>query len=176
MTSRNWKETAELIGIAAIVASLVFVGLQMRQEQEIAIVETRGDVTAAMIGLADTLKGNGDIWKKGLDGGPMTDAESIEFQSLVKVVESQLFTLWSRWSRLGPVNPELAAQEYAYAIYVHPGLRAARETSRRYSQQRNAAFGVNGENNGFLVIVDRHLVKLDKEKPPINDLRSYVFW
>jgi len=33
------KEVAELVGIAAIVASLVFVGLQLRQAQEIAIAD-----------------------------------------------------------------------------------------------------------------------------------------
>ena len=37
MKKTNWKDIAELIGIAAIVASLVFVGLQMRQSQEIAL-------------------------------------------------------------------------------------------------------------------------------------------
>ena len=33
----SWNEIAELIGIVAIVASLVFVGLQMKQSQDIAI-------------------------------------------------------------------------------------------------------------------------------------------
>ena len=37
MSGTNWKDTAELIGIAAIVASLIFVGLQMKQSQDIAI-------------------------------------------------------------------------------------------------------------------------------------------
>lgn len=37
MQSANWKTTAELVGMAAIVASLIFVGLQMKQAQEIAI-------------------------------------------------------------------------------------------------------------------------------------------
>ena len=37
MKLTNWKEFAELIGIAAIVASLVFVGLQLKQSQEIAL-------------------------------------------------------------------------------------------------------------------------------------------
>lgn len=36
MKSTSWKDIAELLGIAAIVASLIFVGLQMRQTQEIA--------------------------------------------------------------------------------------------------------------------------------------------
>ena len=36
MRKTDWKDIAELIGIAAIVASLVFVGLQMRQDHVIA--------------------------------------------------------------------------------------------------------------------------------------------
>jgi hypothetical protein len=37
MPSSNWKVIAELVGIGAIVASLIFVGPQMQQSQEIAI-------------------------------------------------------------------------------------------------------------------------------------------
>ena len=37
MRETGWKDIAEIIGIAAIVASLVFVGLEMRQSQEIAV-------------------------------------------------------------------------------------------------------------------------------------------
>lgn len=37
MAQRHWKDIAELIGIIAIVASLIFVGLQMKQSQDIAL-------------------------------------------------------------------------------------------------------------------------------------------
>ncbi len=36
MRLKEWNEIAELVGMSAIVASLVFVGLQMRQEQRLA--------------------------------------------------------------------------------------------------------------------------------------------
>ena len=39
MASNQWKDTAELVGIGAIVASLIFVGLQMKQSHEIAIAD-----------------------------------------------------------------------------------------------------------------------------------------
>ena len=39
MKNYDWKSIAELVGIAAIVASLVFVGLQLKQSQEIAIAD-----------------------------------------------------------------------------------------------------------------------------------------
>ena len=39
MASNQWKELADLVGTGAIVASLIFVGLQMRQSHEIAIAD-----------------------------------------------------------------------------------------------------------------------------------------
>lgn len=46
MKAEDWKSVAELVGIAAIVASLVFVGLQMRQSQDIAIAQQYQDRAA----------------------------------------------------------------------------------------------------------------------------------
>lgn len=43
MKNTDWKGIAEIIGIAAIVASLIFVGLQMRQAQEIAVADQYQD-------------------------------------------------------------------------------------------------------------------------------------
>ena len=45
----DWKETAELVGIAAIVASLVFVGMQMKQSQDIALSQASQARTAISI-------------------------------------------------------------------------------------------------------------------------------
>jgi hypothetical protein len=39
LRNENWKDIAELIGIAAIVASLIFVGLQMKQSHDIALAD-----------------------------------------------------------------------------------------------------------------------------------------
>ena len=39
MRAESWKHIAEAIGVAAIVASLVFVGLQLRQEDDVARLE-----------------------------------------------------------------------------------------------------------------------------------------
>lgn len=48
MNAAGWRDIAELIGIAAIVASLIFVGLQMKQNHEIALAgqyQARAEVT-----------------------------------------------------------------------------------------------------------------------------------
>lgn len=49
MKKSDWKDTAEVVGIAAIVASLVFVGLQMKQSQEIAVATQYQERTAITI-------------------------------------------------------------------------------------------------------------------------------
>ena len=49
MKKTDWKDTAELIGIAAIVASLIFVGLQMRQSHKIAVATQYQERTAITI-------------------------------------------------------------------------------------------------------------------------------
>jgi hypothetical protein len=55
LKSTNWKDIAELIGIAAIVASLVFVGLQMKQSQDIAIASTGQARTAIAVEFITTM-------------------------------------------------------------------------------------------------------------------------
>jgi hypothetical protein len=49
MQRTNWKDIAELVGIAAIVASLIFVGLQMKQSQEIALSAAYQARTATLV-------------------------------------------------------------------------------------------------------------------------------
>ena len=49
MKSENWKDVAEILGIAAIVASLIFVGLQMKQSQDIAIAQQYQDRSASAL-------------------------------------------------------------------------------------------------------------------------------
>ena len=49
MANPKWRDTAELIGIASIVASLIFVGLQLKQAQDFAIASQYLDQTSLMV-------------------------------------------------------------------------------------------------------------------------------
>ena len=80
MKISNWKETAELIGIAAIVASLIFVGLQMRQAAEIARAELVSGNLASEIEASAVYIENADIWRRGNAGEDLDANESVIFQ------------------------------------------------------------------------------------------------
>ena len=47
----NWKEIAEIIGVTAIVASLVFVGIELRQARQIAIADMYQQRSSMLIDL-----------------------------------------------------------------------------------------------------------------------------
>ena len=54
MNSTNWKDIAELVGITAIVASLVFVGMELRQSHQIAIAAEYQERVATVIDIYNT--------------------------------------------------------------------------------------------------------------------------
>jgi len=54
MNSTNWKDIAELVGITAIVASLVFVGLELRQSHQIAIAAEYQERVATVVDIYNT--------------------------------------------------------------------------------------------------------------------------
>ena len=60
MGSVAWKESAELVALAAIVGSLIFVGLQMKQSHEIALSEAYQQRSAISAEAFFTLSENGD--------------------------------------------------------------------------------------------------------------------
>ena len=62
------RESVELVGIAAIVASLVFVGMQVRQDQDIAVAQLLMEATARRIELSQLMSENREAWEKGLRG------------------------------------------------------------------------------------------------------------
>lgn len=174
--SRNWKDIAELIGIAAIVASLVFVGLQMRQAQEIAIVESRSQLTDRKIGLAELVKGSGSVWKRGLDSDELSDGENMEFLAIAEAVRTHYSTNFIRWNRIGPVDPQIAAKDYAYALYMHPGLRAIWNREDKSDHVRDSMLDVPSVPSPFDDSVSRYLEKLDSIESPLQAERLYVFW
>jgi hypothetical protein len=61
MKMTDWKTTAELTGIAAIVASLVFAGLQLKLSQDIAVAAQYHDRAALTVEYMNAQLESGDL-------------------------------------------------------------------------------------------------------------------
>lgn len=175
MKKTDWKNIAELIGIAAIVASLIFVGLQLRQDREIAVSESYSSTTDTVGDLATLVEGNSRIWRLGLDGSELAAEDELVFKAMVVVVEQYFANNAQRRMRLNVENSEGVVEGYAYAVYVHPGLRDAFLENMAYRDLRQKAFGDEGRRP-FYRSVEAKLKQLDALSPEIPETKRYVFW
>ena len=148
----------------------------MRQEQEIAIVDTYGSVAETHMSLSVLVGKNMSVWKGGLENEELTEDEKGMFEGLVAAVWSHYQRNFIRWSRLGPGNPDDFASEFAYALYVFPGLREVFEANQIFNTSRDAARGGRDELIPWTSGVLYHLHKYDEESAPIPDTIKYVFW
>ena len=91
MNKMTWKEKTEFVGIAAIVASLLFVGLQMRQAGAIANAELQNEMIAARTARSDLFAQHAEVLHKANSGGELTGAEVIILDSLVSTLWGEAF-------------------------------------------------------------------------------------
>ena len=172
----NWKTAAEFIGIAAIVASLVFVGIQLRQEQAIAIVDTYGSIVESNEAVLGLIAERPEIWEKGLLGETLTSSEEIIFSGMVRAVFSRHAHMYIRFTRIGPGDPDEIMKDFAYAIYIFPGLRRQWEADLKFQDNRDAVLERSPTGLDFGFGTNQHLNSLDKLQPSIPDERQPIFW
>ena len=175
MKITDWKDVAELAGIAAIVGSLLFVGYQIKQEQGIAIADTYGGLVESTENIADLVDRNADLWRRGLDGEDLSEAEEIRFLVIAKAVQTHFSNFHIRWDWVGPVPPEIASRRYAYALYMHPGLRKAREQGRSVFSG-GVVRGGTTTSSRFEGEVDKFLAEFEGQKAALPPEKIYVFW
>ena len=175
MKDKNWKGIGELIGIAAIVGSLIFVGLQVRQDQQIAIAATFSTAIEATSNLATLIENTSETWRTGFDGGDLSAADEIEFLAMVATVEAYQLNMYIRFDRLQIGDPERSYRTYAYAIYLHPGLRKAFLNKVDFLAARDGSFDA-ASRSPFHQSIASYLDHLDKNPPSIPSEKTYIFW
>ena len=122
MKTGNWKDSAELVGIAAIVASLIFVGIQLRQEQRIAQVELNQNSTAINSDIQIAISNIADTWAKSNAGDVLTDSETLAIERIIMAHYRMTVTDTFERRRLGGVG-NTSAVFFAVWLFQNPGAR-----------------------------------------------------
>ena len=124
MTREHWKDWLEGIGIVAIAASLVFVALQMRQAQGIAISEGYLSILSSRIDIANSIKDHVEIWIKGTSGEELTGDEAAIFAILVNHVNEANFNDYMQIIEIaGYEAAQYVIHDFAGFLYNNPGAR-----------------------------------------------------
>lgn len=164
---KDWKEIAELAGVAALVASLIFVGLQIRQEHRLARAQNAADFDDTMIEYARVINANREIWIRGLEGGELSLADQVSFEVVAFAVWQKFNGLHTRDYLLGGRGREGIARQLASELYIFPGLR--HYFVARCEHQESMGF-----SRAFCRNVQEQLGKLDDGTLPPPKGKLYV--
>jgi len=165
MQTKDWRGVAELIGVAAIVASLFFVGLQIRQSRDVALSELDVSLNANDIEIAAVIGDHPDIWIAASAGAEMDVADRAFFSRLIKGIDGRFLTSWRRNMRFG--RERVAAYNAAeFAIFLHnnPGAKRTWVSNMEEIRSRLPELGLNSGGNEFRNAVRTNLDKLAKPK------------
>ena len=155
---RDWKSIAELVGIAAIVASLVFVGIQLRQEQDIAQSQLTSDWDDTRIEWSKLLHGNSDVWLRGLAGTELDQEEQLRFESLADTWFHIENGRYNRSNRIGLAEPRGLGIRVAAFLIDHPGLR--KWWIERWEYRRSMGIGIPS----FVAVVDSFIEDMESDR------------
>lgn len=172
MDTAKLNDWMQVVGIFALVASLIFVGLQLNQEREIAEFEGADAASNRVLTFRALLAENSDTWRKGCLGENLDAKEESAFASLYAAYEYYEYTNWLRLSSsdLTTFEPSLGAEavvrRMAKNFHQFPGLLEAYD-SRRQWRERTA------DGNLFLeTLVLNAVAELKKRDPePVPDAR-----
>ena len=119
----DWLQVAGLVGV---IVSLVFVGLQLKQDRQFALSEGMTDAAESSKYWAELLAGNAEIWTKGISGMELTDVETQVFDALADSFFLRWQAAWVRvlQNNLGTAAADRFAREAAFHIHTKPGLQA----------------------------------------------------
>jgi hypothetical protein len=120
----NWKTVAELTGIAAIVASLFFLGFQLKLSRETAVSEINASHYATFVELNNGIADHADVWSRGNAGLDLDQAETVTYRHLLDNFVEQYRIEWRHNRLFGNQGQQMSqGSEFAEFLYENPGAR-----------------------------------------------------
>ena len=125
MDNGRWKLIAEAFGIISLVASLVFVGLEVRQSSRASLEEAFVSSNAILIDTEALVLDHPDVWLRGCMAESLEPAEKVIYSRIHHAYTFSEFFTWARATRgVSEATARIAIDNIAMNIYRYPGFRA----------------------------------------------------
>ncbi len=172
----RWRGIAELVGLAGVIGSLVFVGMQLQQERELARISDFAAFSENNIGFGGLIAENRDVWVQGLNGDELSPSDRMVFETMARILYRSQMLNYIRSLTLRERDPQEIVNRYAFHMYQYPGLRSAFENHAKHSRYRNKAFGQEQEQeSSFRQLLRDALIGLETRSAPLPP-RDYIFF
>ncbi len=166
MNSEKLHDWLQLVGMAAIVVSLIFVGLQLRQSQDAAQSDLSQSSVAVGAEISTLMAEHSDVWLRACAGEELSPPEQLIANSIYFRYLQDNFNSWARSesTEIGFMGPSFFTDANAANIHRYPGFR-----QMTYSYVSWAEQGTRIANSPF---TDRYreevrgrLSELEEEEP-----------
>lgn len=136
MSSRSFENWIQGIGLLGVMGSLIFVGLQVKQADAVAIMDVLDGTAERGHELSALIAENADVWHRACLGEELTPPERI---IAANIYWSYLQSNWNNWSRiretnLGSASPKFLTDAYAANLHRYPGFRKIALSYRDWSE------------------------------------------
>ena len=163
MKSLNWKDGIEFVGVVAIVASLIFVGLEMRQSRDIALAERAVNMLMAEIEIRRPIYEFPDIWARGNAGEELNRSEAVIYTNLIRDINAYGFQRRLSAHIVDTKSSVKAASwDMAGFLYENPGARKEWNSLRDNLRKHRAPHNAGKYRNAFEEAVRADLKVLDE--------------
>lgn len=122
MDSAKLNDWMQIIGIFSVVASLLFVGMQLKQEEQIALsqIHQADEASSTQIDLA--VAENAEIWLKSNNGDSLNEAERLIMSRLVAAMYRRARLETNMRRTLGQFS-DASIVDFAIELHENPGAR-----------------------------------------------------
>jgi hypothetical protein len=165
---KKFRAIAEILGIITIVVSLLFVGLQIRQSDQIARAEIDASQGMMSIELAALISDHSEVWARGAAQEELNDADAVVFENLVMAVNHVNYSLfWQVTQNDSEANGMGYLHDFSGFLHRHPGARQVWiEREAKLKKYRiTLAPGTMEYNSVYVDTILSDLDKLDRMQP-----------
>lgn len=158
---RDWLE---IVGIFAVVASLLFVALQMQQTQTIAQTEMDWNNMMAEMQSRSAVYEYPDVWARGNAGEELTQTEAVVYTTLIRDFNTVNFFKFTNALRLegGEDSVRWIVADTAGFLHENPGARREWIALRAMFRKHRNPYASGNYRNSFEDEVRAGLAQLEK--------------
>ena len=137
MVSKELNDWLQVVALFGVLGGLIFVGLQLRLDRQVALAEGVQAASAEEKVWAQLMSENAEVWGKGLSGEPLSATEALQFGALATAWELSQYTHWNTANLISEQHPDRFVIDAARELHRHVGLLTWwREFRRRLDNTR----------------------------------------
>ena len=172
MNSEKVNDWLQIVGMFGIMASLVFVGLQVRQTQAIGEGESASQYFQAAVAGKQLVVDHADVWIRGCMGEELSNADQAKVAHLFRAYSIASYFAWlgTRHNILD-LNPDDVVYPYAANIHRYPGFAQLSSQWRDWAEE-----GLEGSLESSAVFREAVMARVAELKKIEPDPRYDVKW